>query len=125
MFTPAPPTRLHTHAHPLHPPMQSWPFLNETPTTSNGDTKGTTHLAAAMAEAQADYSGLADAGLADSSEIAKPYIMGKEARAGDKPQTLEDLLPSWVGYLTLYGVSAIPVAIGALVLVLLWNSQFH
>jgi hypothetical protein len=51
--------------------------------------------------------------------------MGKDARAGDKPQSLTDMLPDWVGYSTLYAISAIPVAIGSLVLLLLWNSQFH
>lgn len=49
--------------------------------------------------------------LSDPGTVAKPYVMGKEARAGDKPQTLADLLPDWVGYTALYGVSAIPVLI--------------
>lgn len=63
------------------------------------------------------------AALQDPGSIAKPYVMGKEARAGDKPQTLADLLPDWVGYLALYGISAIPVmlAVGA-ILVLFYNS---
>ena len=30
--------------------------------------------------------------------------MGKEARAGERPQTLTDLLPDWVGYGALYGI---------------------
>jgi hypothetical protein len=55
--------------------------------------------------------------------VAKPYILGREARAGDKPQTLADLMPDWVGYGALYGISVIPVmlAVGA-VLVLFYNS---
>ena len=49
--------------------------------------------------------------------------MGKEARAGDKPQTLADLRPDWMGFGVLYGISAIPVmlAVGA-ILVLFYNS---
>jgi hypothetical protein len=59
--------------------------------------------------------------LADS--IVKPYILGREARAGDRPQSLADLMPDWVGYGALYGISVIPVmlAVGA-VLVLFYNS---
>jgi hypothetical protein len=47
--------------------------------------------------------------LAAGGSIVRPYIMGKEARAGDKPQSLTDMLPDWVGYGALYGISAIPV----------------
>ena len=49
--------------------------------------------------------------------------MGKEARGGDKPQTMADMLPDWVGYGALYGISSIPalLAVGA-ILVLFWNS---
>jgi hypothetical protein len=49
--------------------------------------------------------------------------MGEEARAGDKPQSMTDLLPSWVGYGALYGISSIPalLVIGT-VLVLFYNS---
>jgi hypothetical protein len=54
-----------------------------------------------------------------ADSIVKPYIMGKEARAGDKPQTLADLMPDWVGYGTLYGISLIPVmlAVGAVAVI--------
>ena len=53
-------------------------------------------------------------------------MMGSEARsaiAGERPRGLADLLPSWVGYGALYGISGIPVmlAVGA-VLVLFYNS---
>ena len=41
----------------------------------------------------------------------KPYILGNEARGTEKPQGLEDMLPSWVGYLTLYGISVVPLVI--------------
>lgn len=55
--------------------------------------------------------------------IARPYILGKEARRGDKPQGLADMMPDWVGYLTLYGISAIPVLlVVATVTVLFINS---
>jgi hypothetical protein len=55
--------------------------------------------------------------------IAKPYILGKDARAGERPQTLADLLPDWVGYGALYGISGIPVLLaGSAILVLFYNS---
>jgi hypothetical protein len=58
-----------------------------------------------------------------ADSIVKPYIMGKEARGGDKPQTLADMLPDWVGYGALYGVSAIPVMLAvSAILVLFYNS---
>lgn len=55
--------------------------------------------------------------------IVRPYIMGKEARKGDEPQSLADMMPDWVGYGTLYGISIIPVllVIGT-VLILFYNS---
>ena len=41
----------------------------------------------------------------------------------EKPQGLTDLLPDWMGYGFLYGVSALPVIIGILVVaVLFFNS---
>jgi hypothetical protein len=50
------------------------------------------------------------------TSVAKPYIMGKAARRDDQPENLTDMLPSWVGYTGLYGISAIPVIIGVSVL---------
>jgi hypothetical protein len=29
--------------------------------------------------------------------VVKPYIMGQELRAGEKPQGLADMMPAWVG----------------------------
>ena len=41
----------------------------------------------------------------------------------EKPQGLTDMLPDWMGYGFLYGVSALPVIIGILVVaVLFFNS---
>ena len=41
----------------------------------------------------------------------------------EKPQGLPDMLPDWMGYSFLYGVSALPVIIGILVVaVLFFNS---
>jgi hypothetical protein len=49
--------------------------------------------------------------------------MGKEQRKGDEPQGLTDMLPDWVGYGTLYGVSVIPVLlVVGTVLILFYNS---
>lgn len=44
-------------------------------------------------------------------------------RKGEEPQSLADLLPDWVGYGTLYGISIIPVLlVVATVLVLFYSS---
>ena len=49
--------------------------------------------------------------------------MGSDARKGDKPQTLADMLPDWVGFGVLYGVSAIPALLVVVtVLILFFNS---
>lgn len=55
--------------------------------------------------------------------MVKPYIMGQDMRKGEKPQGLADMLPSWVGYGALYGITLIPVllVIGT-VLILFYNS---
>lgn len=55
--------------------------------------------------------------------VVKPYVMGDNLREGEKPQNLTDMLPGWVGYGVLYGVSAIPVllVIGT-ILILFYNS---
>lgn len=55
--------------------------------------------------------------------VVKPYIMGTDARAGDKPQGIADMLPPWVGYVTLYGISAIPVIIVVLTVSVLFYSS--
>jgi hypothetical protein len=108
----------------LHEEVLEWPFLNDAsvaaPNTSGAGnaSAGSPAPAARGAPTAADYASLAEVG-----GIAKPYVMGKDARAGDKPQTLADLLPDWMGFGVLYGISAIPVmlAVGA-ILVLFYNS---
>jgi len=61
--------------------------------------------------------------ISTATGIVRPYIMGKEARKGDEPQTLTDMLPDWVGYGTLYGISVIPVLlVVGTVLILFYNS---
>jgi hypothetical protein len=57
--------------------------------------------------------------------VAKPYIMGREARAGEKPQGITDMLPDWVGYGTLYGFSALPVMIAVAVVIVLFYSSLR
>jgi hypothetical protein len=50
-------------------------------------------------------------------------MMGKEARGQEKPQSGWDMLPSWIGYGALYGVSSIPVLLASgAVAVLFWNA---
>ena len=55
--------------------------------------------------------------------MAQPYIMGRAARGEETPQSGWDMLPSWIGYGALYGVSSIPVllVVGTLA-VLFWNA---
>ncbi|GBF99317.1 hypothetical protein Rsub_12098 [Raphidocelis subcapitata] len=112
----------------LYEDMAAWPYLTGADTataaaaaaaTAAAGGGGGVASAAATAAAGGDYASLANG----VEPIAKPYILGKEARAGDRPQTLADLLPDWVGYSALYGLSTIPVmlAVGA-VLVLFYNS---
>ena len=45
--------------------------------------------------------------------VVKPYVMGDNMRQGEKPQNMTDMLPGWVGYGVLYGVSSIPVLLVA------------
>lgn len=52
--------------------------------------------------------------------IVKPYIMSKDMRKGEAPQSIADLLPDWVGYGTLYGISIVPVVIVVAVVSLLF-----
>ena len=62
--------------------------------------------------------------------MVKPYVFGQKARtmgvgspSGDKPKSLMDQLPDWVGYGMLYGVSVIPLAMAAgVVIIVFWNS---
>lgn len=102
----------------LHDEIIEWPFLNDATAAVPSTTGGTPAAGSTASPSAADYASLAEAG-----GIAKPYVMGKDARAGDKPQGLADLLPDWVGFGALYGISAIPVmlAVGA-ILVLFYNS---
>jgi hypothetical protein len=122
----------------LHDEILEWPFLNDAaaavPSTSGpgaGAAAGSiSAAAAAAASASASSSSSSSsmsaadyASLNESGGIVKPYVMGKDARKGDKPQGLADLLPDWVGFGALYGISAIPalLAVGA-ILVLFYNS---
>jgi hypothetical protein len=73
----------------------------------------------------APYTALVDRAcvLFAATGIVRPYVMGKEARKGDEPQGLADMLPDWVGFGTLYGISAIPVLlVVGTVLILFYNS---
>lgn len=89
-----------------------WPFLKQD--VSGGGGPGSV----GARPNNADYSAI---GGGDS--VAQPYIMGKEARGEEKPQSAWDMLPSWVGYGALYGVSAIPVLLaGGALAILFWNA---
>ncbi|KIY91418.1 hypothetical protein MNEG_16546 [Monoraphidium neglectum] len=101
----------------LYDDMASWPYLQDTePARPAAAPAAAAAAPGAAGEARDAYAALSQAG---PDSIVKPYIMGKEARAGDKPQTLADLMPDWVGYGTLYGISLIPVmlAVGAVAVI--------
>eukprot|EP00195_Chlamydomonas_chlamydogama_P008107 CAMPEP_0202901922 /NCGR_PEP_ID=MMETSP1392-20130828/15337_1 /ASSEMBLY_ACC=CAM_ASM_000868 /TAXON_ID=225041 /ORGANISM="Chlamydomonas chlamydogama, Strain SAG 11-48b" /LENGTH=268 /DNA_ID=CAMNT_0049588581 /DNA_START=39 /DNA_END=845 /DNA_ORIENTATION=+ len=96
----------------LHEEITNWPFLEVVRAEE----------AAAAAKESVPVSDYA-AALKDGDTIAKPYIMGNKAREGDKPQGLADMLPDWVGYGALYGISFIPVLlVVGTVLILFYNS---
>jgi len=102
----------------LYEEVTGWPFL-EANVGAEAATAAGAKAPAPPPTPSTDYASL----LKDGDTIAKPYIMGDAARAGDKPKDLADMMPGWVGYLTLYGISAIPVllVIGT-VLILFYNS---
>lgn len=63
------------------------------------------------------------AAAAAGDSVVRPYVMSGRLREGEQPQSLADMLPDWVGYGTLYGISVIPVVIVvSVVLVLFYNS---
>lgn len=111
----------------LHDEVLGWPFLNDSaasvPTAAGVAAAAAAAKRAAAGESRAPPTAADYASLAEAGGVARPYVMGKDARQGDKPQGLADLLPDWVGFGALYGISAIPVflAVGA-VLVLFYNS---
>eukprot|EP00878_Enallax_costatus_P023779 GHUV01025325.1.p1 GENE.GHUV01025325.1~~GHUV01025325.1.p1 ORF type:complete len:170 (+),score=59.53 GHUV01025325.1:795-1304(+) len=106
--------------------MQSWPFLDaddaaaaaaledrETPKSSSNSSSVGGYAGNWQYKAVED----------DARGIVKPYIMSKELRKGEEPQSLADLLPDWVGYGTLYGISIIPIIIVVGVVSLLFVSS--
>lgn len=100
----------------LYEDMAGWPYLSL-------ESEAPAATAAAAAAGAANREGYASLAQGNDDSVVKPYMLGQDARAGEKPQTLADLLPDWVGYGALYGVSAIPVmlVIGT-VLILFYNS---
>lgn len=99
----------------LHEEMTQWPFL---------EVAADSAAASKEAEAPAAKPSASDyASLMGGDTVVKPYVMGDDLRKGEKPQSMTDMLPAWMGYGVLYGVSAIPVllVIGT-VLILFYNS---
>lgn len=97
--------------------MQSWPFLDADDAAVAADASSSGAAAASSQSKQQE------AIVDDATGIVRPYIMGKEARKGDQPQDLADMLPDWVGFGTLYGISVIPVLlVVGTVLILFYNS---
>lgn len=93
----------------LHEEMMLWPFLDtpaaEAASAGQGPAAGGGAAAAAPAKTlPSEYA--SELGNADT--VVRPYIMGQDARLGDKPKELMDMMPSWVGYSALYGISIIP-----------------
>lgn len=107
----------------LHEEVAEWPFLesnfpgDKDNLPSKADRPSTP--AAPKATAPSEYASI----LKDADTVVRPYIMGTEARQGDKPQDVADMMPPWVGYGALYGISFIPVMLVVMtVLVLFYNS---
>jgi len=103
----------------LYDDMAAWPYLTDLDTAA----AAANIAAATAADAVAGKDPYVQLNSEADQPVAKPYILGNEARKGDKPQSLEDLLPDWVGYGALYGLSSIPVllVVGA-TLVLFYSS---
>ncbi|MEW5314655.1 MAG: hypothetical protein WDW38_006131 [Sanguina aurantia] len=102
----------------LYEEISTWPFLEfKDGAVVEKDAK-------AAPTAPSDYASLlAGSGPEGRDTIVRPYIMGDAARLGDKPKTIGDFLPDWVGYGVLYGVSTIPVLIaGTAIAVLFFQS---
>lgn len=108
--------------------MQSWPFLDADDAAAAADALASgggssSSRAGSNGSSSSSQEQQRDAIVDDATGIVRPYIMGKEARKGDEPQTLTDMLPDWVGYGTLYGISVIPVLlVVGTVLILFYNS---
>lgn len=100
----------------LYDDMVNWPFL-EVGQVAPGQPQASTS-GSSKAPSPSEY-----AALTGGDSIAKPYVMGNDTRKGEKPQSLADMLPDWVGYGFLYGVSSLPVLLAVgVVLVLFFNS---
>ncbi|KAG2492380.1 hypothetical protein HYH03_009328 [Edaphochlamys debaryana] len=104
----------------LHEEMVNWPFLEVGGDAAAAAPAGAPAAAAAPAAkpSASDY-----ASLMGGDTVVRPYVMGDDLRKGEKPQGLADMLPAWMGFGVLYGVSAIPplLVIGT-VLILFFNS---
>ncbi|KAL6764752.1 hypothetical protein V8C86DRAFT_1367203 [Haematococcus lacustris] len=109
----------------LYEEIASWPFL-EKPMNDVGTSSGSSSRSASRTEAPVPQPALTELdfkSLRNADTVVKPYIMSDSLRKGDKPQGLADMLPDWVGYVTLYGISSIPVLlVVGTVLILFYNS---
>eukprot|EP00798_Chlamydomonas_sp_ICE-L_P004452 gene4453-14605_t len=116
----------------LHGEINNWPFLAavkaEEAVMDHEEINGWPFLEAVKAEeAVMDAEAFAKSGIATPKRekaepssyaaildveggdtIVMPYTMGQDARRGDKPQSIMDMLPDWVGFGALYGISALP-----------------
>ncbi|KAK9864819.1 hypothetical protein WJX84_008403 [Apatococcus fuscideae] len=94
----------------LYSDLKNWPFLGS---EAELDDEGTS----------ADYSGITNTGVQGGG--ARPPQQRKQLGRdpSEKPKSLTDMLPDWVGYGALYGISIVPIIIGgAVVTVLFLNS---
>lgn len=104
----------------LHEEVTEWPFLEQNfPGDKDNLPSKADRPTTPKATAPSEYANV----LKNADTVVKPYIMGTEARQGDKPQDITDMMPPWVGYGALYGISFIPVMLVIMtVLVLFYNS---
>lgn len=103
--------------------MQGWPFLGEDGAAAAAEAKASVSGGGSSSSNRQQRQDEMEVVIDEATGIAKPYIMSSELRKGEQPQTLADMLPDWVGYGTLYGISIIPVLIVvATVVILFYNS---
>jgi len=101
----------------LYEDMSNWPYLNVEQDSQPAPSSSSSSPASMTSS---DYATLTEGG-----GVAKPYIMGGKQRAGEKPQGLADMLPDWVGYGTLYGISALPAIIAVATVIVLFYSSLR
>ncbi|KAK9802657.1 hypothetical protein WJX73_001358 [Symbiochloris irregularis] len=90
----------------LHREMMEWPFLDAEDELDAGS--------------DSNYEGITETG---TRKPLRPKQMKRDPN--EKPQSILDTLPDWVGYTALYGISSLPVIIGVTVVVILFLNSLR